>query len=130
MNLEDDGHFTRDFSSNINLFTLNFKDEKLERKYRAGKFNPLSTFLSLKLALAALVIIMLARKIIVTVYAFQGRTSQTKSYSIFDFVFLMSTLALEAVGVLWRRAKCVQGLMTMSYVAVNVGRSSFRVAPM
>eukprot|EP00826_Nyctotherus_ovalis_P018193 TRINITY_DN15428_c0_g1_i1.p2 TRINITY_DN15428_c0_g1~~TRINITY_DN15428_c0_g1_i1.p2 ORF type:complete len:136 (+),score=28.70 TRINITY_DN15428_c0_g1_i1:146-553(+) len=130
MNLEDDAHFTRDFKSSTNLFTLSFKEERLERKYRAGKFNPLSTLLSLKLALAALVIIMLVRKIMVSVLAFQGRTSQTKAYSIFDFTFLMSTIVIEAMGTLCKRLKFIRGFMAMSYVAMNVSRSSFRIAPM
>ena len=128
--LEDNGHVLKEFSESLNSFTLNFKDSKLESKYRAGKFNPLSTFLSLKLALGILILIVLIRKFIAFGYAVHNSTSESLTYAIIEFSLLCLAITVELLALFCCRLRIAKGLVTMWYVALVVSTAGYVSAPM
>jgi len=128
--LEDNGDVLKEFSKTLNLFTLNFKHSKLEKKYRAGKFNPLSTFLSLKLTLGTLILMALIRKFIFFGYVIYDPSSESLTYAIIEFSLLCLSIIVELLALSCCRLRIAKGLVTMWYVALVVSTAGYVSAPM
>lgn len=106
------------FSDTINIFSLRFKDEKKEEKYRKTKITMTNSYTILRWVINAYVFLILVCLVVSSIKAYKGGNNQNALTFVLLFVAVILVLTIEYIFCLFQKTLIVHGVLSMQLTMI------------